>query len=53
MALILGALDPQGIQRPAARALDAQFLENAHCKFAIAAGTPHLLHSILHLDGIR
>jgi hypothetical protein len=44
MALRFGVLDPQGIQRPAARALDVQVLEDSNSQLAIATGASHFLH---------
>ena len=39
-----GVLDPHGIKRPAARALDVQLLKQSFCQLAIAAGASHFLH---------
>ena len=44
MALRFGVLDPQGIHRPAARALDVQVLEHPNSQLSIATGTSHFLH---------
>jgi hypothetical protein len=44
MALWFGVLDPQGIQRPAARALNVQLLEDSDSQLAIATAASHFLH---------